>query len=157
MAHRCISVDCLHLGVTGSSEPLPRVQELGLLQVLGDLRHARNPFWSTRPFEWMENGDCINADHYMARVWRASFKGKVYGHPPDNPIRRAFFDFDDRDDPLPYGKRDQVIVDRSLLLVGAPRRPEYTRSGTWMTVRMARRKGIPIILVWPDGTVTGES
>lgn len=146
----------LHLGVTGSSEPLPRVQELGLLTVLGDLRFARTPFISTRPFEWQHNGDCINADHLMARIWRR-LGGKVHGHPPDQMDRRAFFHFDVVEEPLPFGKRDQKIVDAAALLVAAPRRPEYTRSGTWMTVRMARRKGLPIIFVWPDGSITKEA
>jgi hypothetical protein len=144
------------LGVTGSSEPIPNLQRLGLLSILGDLRHARNPFISSRPFEWMHNGDCINADHEMACIWRR-LGGKVHGHPPDNPLRRAFFHYELMDGPLPYGQRDQKIVGAADLLVAAPRKPEYTRSGTWMTVRMARRKGIPIILIWPDGSRTTEA
>jgi len=145
----------LHFGVTGSSEPVPKVQELRLLGIMGDLFHVRDPFISTQPFMVQHNGDCINADHLMACQWRR-FGGKVFGHPPDKKDRRAFFDFDYKAEPLPFGVRDQAIVDASDLLVAAPRCPEYTRSGTWMTVRMARRKGLPIILVWLDGSVTKE-
>lgn len=143
----------LHLGVTGSSEPILHLQELKLLTTLSGLHSGT--FGDFGAFEWMHNGDCVNADHVMAQIWRR-IGGKVYGHPPDRDLKRAFFDFDLKDRPFPYKVRDQHIVDRSDLIVGAPRCAEYLRSGTWMTIRMARKKGIPRILVWPDGTVTRE-
>lgn len=46
-----------------------------------------------------------------------------------------------------YKGRNQAIVDASTRLVAVPvaaeDHPDQRRSGTWQTVRMARRKGIP--------------
>jgi hypothetical protein len=51
-----------------------------------------------------------------------------------------------------YGQRNQRIVDLSDKLVAFPCDDEKSqpRSGTWMTVRMARRKGIPVEIVRLD-------
>jgi len=51
--------------------------------------------------------------------------------------------------------RNRDIVAASDALLAAPEGPEasYPRSGTWATVRMARRAGLPIQIVWPDGRI----
>lgn len=50
-----------------------------------------------------------------------------------------------------YRERDQAVVDESNALLAFPLYPEKHarshRSGTWMTIRMARRKGIPIEVI----------
>jgi len=47
--------------------------------------------------------------------------------------------------------RNHLIVALSDHLIAAPAGPEITRSGTWSTVRYARKVKRPITLVWPDG------
>jgi hypothetical protein len=67
-------------------------------------------------------------------------------------------------EPLPYLTRNQHIVKAVetfpvRLLIAAPHQvEEVTRSGTWSTIRYARRSrvGIPIAIVQPDGTITEE-
>lgn len=55
---------------------------------------------------------------------------------------------------IPYLQRNKVIVDRCGVLVAAPgEAQEQLRSGTWSTIRYARRVGRPVIMVLPDGTV----
>jgi predicted Rossmann fold nucleotide-binding protein DprA/Smf involved in DNA uptake len=50
--------------------------------------------------------------------------------------------------------RNKRIVDNSDILIVAPQRvSEQLRSGTWATVRYARKQGKPIIYVWPSGEV----
>jgi hypothetical protein len=53
--------------------------------------------------------------------------------------------------------RNHDIVDETELLIACPGElAEAVRSGTWATVRYARKLGRPIVIFWPDGSVTGE-
>jgi hypothetical protein len=62
-------------------------------------------------------------------------------------------------EPKLFKIRNLDIVQESELLIAAPAGPErrasgaLARSGTWQTVRMARRKGIPIFIVDTDGNI----
>ena len=54
--------------------------------------------------------------------------------------------------------RNAAIVGDSDILVAAPRQPiEILRSGTWATVRAARKARIPICVVLPNGRLSYES
>jgi len=52
--------------------------------------------------------------------------------------------------------RNHDLVDAAQLLIACPDGPERLHSGTWATVRHARKQGKPIHLLWPDGTGTQE-
>lgn len=53
--------------------------------------------------------------------------------------------------PLPPLVRDRHIVDSGEVLLAAPRAMyEERHSGTWATVRYARKKGVPVIMLWPE-------
>ena len=136
------------IGFTGTSTPLPTPQVNGLISVLTRLR---------KEYLWMNNGDCIYADEIAGKIWQY-FAGKVWLRPPDNPKKRAFLDSDECDQPAPYMKRNQTIVDNSSLLVCTPSTmDEVLRSGTWATIRKARKAVIPIIYVYPDGSIVDEN
>lgn len=47
--------------------------------------------------------------------------------------------------------RNHLIVALSDHLIAAPEGPEKVRSGTWSTIRYARRVRRPVTIVWPDG------
>ncbi len=104
----------------------------------------------------LHHGDCIGADadiHKLARElgWR------VVGHPPSDPSKRAWCDFDEIRAPAPYLVRNTAIVIATELLLATPaQRTMQLRSGTWATVRRARALGRPIMLVWPDGDFSLE-
>lgn len=57
-------------------------------------------------------------------------------------------------DPL---ERNREMVQRATHLVACPAGPEIMRSGTWSTVRYARRLSLPITIIWPNGSVTQEA
>jgi hypothetical protein len=58
---------------------------------------------------------------------------------------------------LPHLKRNGHIVDASHVMIACPRlMHEELRSGTWMTIRYARRADKPLAIVWPDGSITQE-
>lgn len=60
--------------------------------------------------------------------------------------------------PQEYLKRNHTIVDRGNMLVAAPRNGmEEQRSGTWATIRYARKLKRPIYIVWLDGNITQEN
>jgi hypothetical protein len=58
----------------------------------------------------------------------------------------------------PYILRDHDIVEQSGLLLATPAgMAEEKRSGTWTTVRYARKLKRPILIVFPDGTIREEN
>lgn len=63
-------------------------------------------------------------------------------------------------EPAPYIVRDHAIVDEVQFLIGCPRKDiEELRSGTWATIRYARkqRRNLNcIILIYPDGGIVME-
>ena len=138
-----------HFGFTGTQNQLTPSQVNTLFSVLKGLLADE--------YEWMHNGDCIGADLIAANHWRF-IGGKIFLHPPGiNTKRACFFNPEAAIDPKPYRERNQDIVDASELLVACPKgMEEELRSGTWMTVRMALRKGIRVIGVFPDGSVTED-
>jgi outer membrane protein insertion porin family len=52
--------------------------------------------------------------------------------------------------------RNRAIVDSCDVLIACPKGPEEQRSGTWATVRYARKQKKRIVIIWPDGEVTEE-
>lgn len=116
-----------------------------------------------RPLEF-HHGDCVGADekaHY--RVYNMYPETKViWIHPPRYNSMRAFCTGHaprvQWRDPLPYLVRNQNIVNATDVLCAMPRTDvEEHRSGTWATVRYARKqhKGIAILL--PEGQIIYEN
>lgn len=103
----------------------------------------------------LHHGDCIGADA-QADAAAAGLGYSRHAHPPVSNAKRAFCATEAAEPPLPYRDRDLAIVRVCDRLIAAPSGEEdfQPHSGTWMTVRMARRHGKPVRIVWPDGTVT---
>lgn len=139
------------VGVTGTQQGMTTAQHSAALETLTNLHlyegHAV-----------LHHGDCIGADasfHGMARMLGMG----IVIHPPINPDKRAYCTTSPGDlmwTEREYMDRNQDIVDSVGALVAAPSGPEVLRSGTWATIRRARKRGIEIFIVWPDGSVTEE-
>lgn len=103
----------------------------------------------------LHHGDAVGADaeaHDIAVMlgWMA------VSHPPINNTWRAHKVADEERAPKPYLVRSRDIVEETELLIAAPANAiEHLQSGTWSTVRCARRSGRPISIIRPDGTVVG--
>jgi hypothetical protein len=82
--------------------------------------------------------------------------GHVESHPPTDDRMRAFAPSDHIGQPLPYLKRNEAIVIASDVLIAAPDSPERKRSGTWATVRFARKLKRTIYIVMPCGRIEVE-
>ena len=100
----------------------------------------------------LHHGDCIGMDA-LAHELGVLYEYLIYIHPPINNKYRAFKDRQKRDawvsPPKPYRQRNQEIVDASDYLIAVPEDPNNInpRSGTSMTINMAKRKGIPVMVI----------
>lgn len=104
------------------------------------------------------SGDCIGADaDFMECVDQMNGVYSV-GHPPNKRALRAFCHYQFTQPPRGYLERNRDIVDAAQLLIACPdSHREIPRSGTWYTVRYARSKNKPIIIVFPDGSELHEN
>lgn len=107
--------------------------------------------------DYFHHGDCVKADEVAHECVSRVGVARIVIHPPINRSRRAFCQGAwETEAPLPYLDRNRAIVDASDALLAMPDGPERQRSGTWSTVRYARKRGKPITFIWPDGSVTRE-
>jgi hypothetical protein len=101
------------------------------------------------------HGDCIGSDSEAHDIADECGYGIIL-HPPTNYSKRAW-----RDVPMhmmrperPYLTQNKDIVNDTVALIATPAdAEEQVRSGTWSTVRYARRMGKTVVLILPDGTV----
>lgn len=98
------------------------------------------------------HGDCVGADE-EAFVIASALGAETIAHPSNVEGKRAFTASTTVHEPTGPLARDVLIVEDSNLLVAAPSTyVERVRSGTWFTVRCARKVGVPLTVILPDGT-----
>lgn len=132
----------MNVGFTGTQRGLTETQWATLCLLL----------YARAPGDFHE-GDCIGSDAQAA--YGARLIGfRIIGHPPINQSKRAFFPADEWRKALPYLDRNRAIVDAVQEMIATPGEfEEQLRSGTWSTVRYARRVGKPVHVILPDGRV----
>lgn len=137
--------DNVRVGFSGSQEGMTDPQKAALHLWLISMFHEGAAF---------HHGDCIGADAQAGRMaWNLGYR--VVVHPPTDPKKRAFvMPMDELREPKWYLLRNHDIVNETGQLVAAPSGAEKQRSGTWATVRYARKHGKPVTVVWPDGALT---
>ncbi len=137
--------DYFIVGFTGTQEGMTPAQIATLYTLLRDL----SP-------EELHHGDCIGADaeaHAEAR--RTKSPPFIVGHPPIKPDKRAWCECDLLLPEEDYLARNRKIVDVCFLLIATPKEfEEQQRSGTWSTVRYAKKTGKQFVIILPDGTTT---
>lgn len=138
------------LGFTGTSRLVPLAQREALARLVLELAPK---------YVDCTHGGCVGADDLFDEIVCAHTSWRRWIYPSDIPSMqsRAFCREPDRAavyEPMPPLHRNGLIVERSAALVACPRGPEMRRSGTWSTVRLARKRGLPVTIVWPDGFVT---
>lgn len=135
----------LHVGFTGTVRGMTPEQKEMVYVLLQEM----DP-------EWAHHGDCIGADAQFHRL--AQLQGILtHGHPPINQSKSAFCHFDMVSEPLDYIVRNHAIVDAVTIMLATPGEEfERLRSGTWATVRYARKTNTDIYVVLPNGSIHGE-
>lgn len=135
----------MKVGFTGTREGMTDAQQIALSDVLDHLM----------PTEF-HHGDCVGADeqaHGMAFETNGE-RVKRVAHPPTNERLRAFCEADEVREPKDYLPRNRDIVDETQMLIACPKTAvEDYESGTWYTVRYARRVGKPVYIILPNGVL----
>lgn len=102
------------------------------------------------------HGGCVGADE-CAAVMAHEIGYTTIEYPSNIEAQRTAFKSTVSHAPMPPLDRNPLIVSNAQVLVACPRGfEEERRSGTWATVRYARRSCVPIVFIWPDGTVDRE-
>ncbi len=100
----------------------------------------------------VHHGDCIGADTDFHNIC-SSLKIKIVIHPPDNDSMRSFCKSDIILPQKKYLARNHDIIDETDMLIAFPAtKEEILRSGTWSTIRYARKKNKKIFIIFPDGS-----
>lgn len=104
-----------------------------------------------------DHGLCVGSDAEFHDLLRElSPLTEIIGHPPTDTRKMAKRQCDRLWIAKPYLVRNRDIVDASDRLIATPQGPEELRSGTWSTVRYARKRHKPRLIVWPDGSFVRE-
>lgn len=141
----------MRIGFTGSSEGITSLQR-------DKLRELLSAWVSERGEHVAHHGDCVGADaEFHALALELGLR--VVVHPPTNPKKRAFCrGFAERRPEKPYLDRNHDIVDSAERVIACSgTMAEVQRSGTWATVRYARKVGKPVWVVFLDGSVGAPS
>jgi hypothetical protein len=134
-------------GFTGTREGLTPLQE-----------HTLKYMFSEHNFNEFHHGDCVGADLTAHKLVRNLGGIRIIVHPPINNKHRGYagHGYEIRD-PKPYGDRNQGIVDACDILFACPKGEEILRSGTWQTIRFARKANKKVIIIYPDGSTEIEN
>jgi hypothetical protein len=135
--------DIVSVGFTGTQVGMTPGQEASVTQLL-------------RVFQGHEfhHGGCVGSDVQAAQIARRLDYTTVRW-PGNTPDKQGVFVDDETRDELPNLERNHAIVDETGAMIATPRQQhEVRRSGTWATIRYARKKGGPLYVVLPDGLVT---
>ena len=97
----------------------------------------------------LHHGDCIGWDEECHEIC-AHYGIKIVMYPPIEDRYRAFCKGGDRMPPKPYLDRNKDIVNAVDFLIAAPDGPERQRSGTWSTVRYAKKVGVKGVVWMPQ-------
>lgn len=133
----------MHIGFTGTRTGMNEKQKRELKALL-------NSLVGTNAFH---HGDCIGADaefHDLVREIIAN--ATIIIHPPSTKKYRAFKSVRSINELLPeknYLQRNRDIVKSSDFIIAAPKEyEEVLRSGTWSTIRFAKKLNKKMLILW---------
>lgn len=137
-----------HIGFTGTRNGMT-IRQREMFGLLLKLYGAEDMF---------HHGDCVGADR-EAHSLALTRLIKIHIHPPEDPKARANCEgYTEIAEPKPYLDRNHDIVDACDVLFAMPSsREEEQRSGTWATIRYARKQEKALIVIWPDGATKAEN
>ena len=101
------------------------------------------------------HGMCVGSDK-QAHDFIKREEVKIVGHPPSFKQFIAECDCDIFMKPYDYLTRNKNIVDNSDMLIATPDVKEKIRSGTWSTIRYARKQHKKIYIIHKNGRVSIE-
>lgn len=136
----------MSVGFTGTQMGMTPEQSANLIEALQTLMRYSD----------FHHGDCMGADAQAHEI-AVSLRYRIILHPPSNSDKRAFCLADEARKPLGYLDRNTEIVKETEILIACPKEvTEQLRSGTWSTVRRARKLNRNILVLFPDGSTKKE-
>lgn len=141
----------LSIGFTGTRQGMTAHQSATLERKLREKIEATPFLENTVRFH---HGDCIGADAEFDRMLRLIFtRPRIILHPSYLSHLRAHCETNGEHSILPLYQplvRNRHIVQASEILFAAPStKHEVLRSGTWATIRYARKVGCAVELIEP--------
>ena len=104
-------------------------------------------------FAEVRHGDCKGVDEDIHKICEKKYLNIII-HPPKANSYRAFCNGNTVLEQKDFITRNHDIVDNSSILVAFPEtKEEQLRSGTWSTIRYARNKILPIMIIFRDGSI----
>lgn len=107
-------------------------------------------------FNEFHHGNCIGADEQAVLVVKQLDANiQVHSHPPTFSGKESHLNMNDVSyERKPYLYRNKDIVNFSDMMFATPKEfTEQLRSGTWATIRYAKKSGAPLTVIYPDGSV----
>lgn len=142
----------MKLGMTGSREGITNKGFVAFYKYLKN---------NIRNIEEVHHGDCEGADeefHDIISAIKKKNKIKRVIHPPSYDTLRAYCEGDELRPKKPYIERNHNIVDETDALIAfPPTQKEIMKSGSWTTIRYARKQKKSIYIIFPDGEVKIEN
>ena len=133
----------IRIGFTGTQKGMTEAQKKTFTEIISQYTSLE-----------FHHGDCIGADEEAHKIVLKTKKAVITIHPPDDSIKRAFCSGDKVLPPFPYLTRNKHIVQNSDYLIATPKEDkEVLRSGTWSTIRYAKKLGLQVMIIFPDGGV----
>jgi len=139
-------VKMLKIGFMGTRHGMSKDQKLEL----GKLARGKD-------FKEFHHGMCEGSDEQAHQIIEDNApKVKIIGHPPKAMKTAVSVSCDKIMDVDTFAKRNKNIVDATDYLVATPDAKERAGSGTWKTIRYARKQGKRIYVIHKNGRVTIE-
>jgi len=133
----------MRLGFTGTSKGINTKQFDELVETIKFIMAQTN-----NTITMCRHGDCIGADATFHDICE-DLGLPITIHPPSNPAKRAWKE-GELEPELDYIQRNHKIVDNCDILIACSETNEETlRSGTWATVRYARKCAKEIYIIFP--------
>lgn len=139
----------MRVGFTGTQRGMTEDQFNSFTTLMEGLRRV----------DEFHHGVCVGSDteaHQWVRTHKISTKTIL--HPPLNKSLMSDVEGSETKIAKDYLDRNRDIVDETDILIGTPETfTEQIRSGTWYTIRYARKKNKPIVIIDPSGSIHIEN
>lgn len=136
----------IRVGFTGTRFGMTKEQKLRVYELLVTMHRTQGQLEG-------HHGMCDGADWEFHVYAQTGTEARIVGHPgPGSHPMRLPCDF--VLPAAPHMKRNKTIVLASDYMIATPREAlEQLRSGTWATIRMARKADKPLAIVEPTGVI----
>lgn len=130
-----------HVGFTGTRVGMDESQRAALARLLLSIEPT-----------YFHHGDCSGADEQAHAIVRQTLPAAAIVIHPSNGRLRAYCAGDQTRIAKPPLDRNSDIVEESRIVIATPKEQNETlRSGTWATIRRARKAGRELHILYPEG------